>query len=240
MAAVGGPGAGWVIGKSTQGIKHSVCKIHTEKMQTWLAPLNSQTTQHLHDKRVRMIKISWFKTPLEKRGLRKQQLYISYWGSLIWASCYAGEPRDRHCNWKLTHSLLQKMIDNTPKLNITFKLFGNLYWLQSAIISISDFQMVGLNINIIGPAQHLCKWNRLEMEGQNRAGYSSVGLDTKMNGQIKMDRIQWMGLDWQKRKRKEIWKHTEKNNKDTLNILTMHMVAWVMVKTISEKHWFKS
>ena len=48
-------------------------------MQTLLAPLNTQTTQHLHDKRVRMIKTSWFKIPLEVRGLRNQQLGAPEW-----------------------------------------------------------------------------------------------------------------------------------------------------------------
>lgn len=48
-------------------------------MQTLFASLNIQHTQHLQDKRIRMIKISWFKTLLEKRRLRNHQLYTSHY-----------------------------------------------------------------------------------------------------------------------------------------------------------------
>lgn len=56
------------------------------------------------------------------------------------------------------------------------------------------------------------------MKGQNRGGYSRVGLDTKM------DRLRWTGDSawvWMDRKRTEgdMKAYCKKNNKDTLNIL---------------------
>lgn len=87
-------------------------------------------------------------------------------------------------NWKLTHWLPQEMADNTQEINITSKPFGNFIYCNLSSFPWMIFKWWALNW--MGPTQHLFKWNRLEMDGEKRGGYSSADRIQKW-----MERLQW-------------------------------------------------
>lgn len=110
-------------------------------------------------------------------------------------------------NRKLTHWLPQEMADNTQEINITSKPFGNFIYSNLSSFPWMIFKWWALNW--MGPTQYLFKWNRLEMDGEKRVGYSSVRQYTKMNGEITVDKTQrQVGTD-RKGKRKTS-KYTQK------------------------------